>query len=102
LNPLGRYQTEFVAPQARQKRARGRVLQPLGKLAQQTIAGRMAEPIVDLLEPVEIDANSSGFLVTLGGTFDRLRQKVVERGAVGQIGQRIVMGKIFNAPVCAR
>jgi hypothetical protein len=57
----------------------------------------MAEYVVEFLEAVEIDADNRDLFAPLGVAFDRFCQELVERRAVGQIGQGIVMGEIFDS-----
>ena len=85
LRPIGQNDAEFIAPQPRQERTRSRILQSPGQLAQQSIADRMAEDIVDLLEPVKIDADDGNCSSILGGIFDCFEQKLIERSPVWQI-----------------
>ena len=62
------------------------LLQPLGHRAQQRVADRMAEHVVDALEAVEIEEHD-GELVAAA---QRLLHLVLEQHAVRQIGQRVV------------
>jgi len=56
LHTVGNDHREFVAAEAREERiARGAAQQP-ANLAQQSVAHRMAEHVIDLLEAVEVDA----------------------------------------------
>ena len=61
-------------------------LQPLGHRAEQRVADRMAERVVDALEAVEIEEHD-GKPVAAG---ERLLHLVLEQDAVRQIGQRVV------------
>ena len=57
----------------------------------------MAEDVIDLFEPVEIGGDHRELAVLSGGALQRLRQELVERRAVGQIGQQVVVGEIVDA-----
>ena len=81
------------------------------ELADQLVAGRMAERVVDLLEAVEIEVEQSE--AVLGGAPDigqRVVEPIVEQGAVGQAGQRVVEGQVLalrpcssrSSPACGR
>ena len=68
--------------------------QALGDLLQEDIARRMAERVVDLLEPVEVDEHHrAGFPVVLGA-----RETGIEDfghpAAVGKAGQRVIFGQL--------
>jgi hypothetical protein len=59
---------------------------------QQFIAGGMAMPVIDRLETVEVDeAQGEAATVALRLGY-RHPQAIAEQGAVGQVGQRIVVG----------
>ena len=64
-------------------------LQPLGDLAEQGVADRMAERVVDVLEAVEIDQEQGAALLAVGGVAQRLVERLAHHRAVGQAGQRI-------------
>ena len=83
-------QRELVAAEPREERAAGGLAQPPRDLAQQRVAGRVAEHVVDLLEPVEVDAEHRERLVGAVCPFERCGELFVEGGAVGQVGQRVV------------
>ena len=63
-------------------------LQPLRDQAQQLVAGRVAERVVDGLELVEVDEQDRDPL--LGAPDERVAEAVDEEDAVGQPGERIV------------
>ena len=67
-----------------------RLLQPVGDLLQQAVAGVVAERVVDLLEVVEVDQHHGGGGVRAVAGGDRLLDAVAEQRAVGQPGQRVV------------
>ena len=68
-------------------------LQPLGDLAQQRVADRVAERVVDVLEAVEIDQEQRAALLAAGGIAQRLVERLAHQRAVGQAGQRIEAGE---------
>jgi hypothetical protein len=87
---------ELVAAQSRQNVgiANGD-LEALGHLAQQLIAGRVPERVVDLLEPVEVEREHCKIVgdrtvARLHRTIKQLR----EVGPVWQPGEQIVLGKM--------
>ncbi len=52
----------------------------------------MTIDVVDLLQPVEIDAEHGELLVGAGAGFDHLGQRLEESGAVRQVGQAVMVG----------
>ena len=85
-------QSELVAAQAGDHAAARGGLDAARHLDQQFVADRVAEHVVDFLQPVEVDRQHREFLVGAGAGFDHLRQRLQERGAVRQIGQAVVIG----------
>ena len=73
-----------------------------GDLAQQLVAGRVAHRVVDVLEPVEVEhhqrARALGRLVGAEDAFE----PPVHPVAVGEAGQRIVLGHPRIRAACAR
>jgi hypothetical protein len=63
---------------------------PPADLAQQGIAGVLSEDVVDLLEPVEIDAHDREHRLGVRYARQHRGELVVECGAVRQIGERVV------------
>ena len=90
-------QRELVAADARQESAAGSRRQALAHLAQQRIAGRVAEHVVDVLEPVEIEAQHRKRLGRRSRALEREVEALVESRPVGQVGQRIVIGEMRDA-----
>ena len=88
---------ELVAAEARhQSSGADRATQPIGRGAQQLIADRVAERVVDLLELVEVDEQQRRVdVVGLGGE-DR-RGALAELDAVGQSGQRVEAREFVDA-----
>ena len=92
--------TELVAAEAGDKvrRVREPNLQTIGDGAQQDIAGRVSEPVVDRLEVVEIEEQHRRQVAALQLLADP-RQEV---GTVRETGQRIVIGAVAELPLeCA-
>ena len=61
---------------------------------QQRVAGGMAEQVVDLLEAVEVDAQQRHWPPPAASHRDLAVELAVEAAAVGQPGQRIVLGEV--------
>ncbi len=72
-------------------------MKPPRDLPQQLVADGMAEDIVDLFEAVEVEAEQPESVVIFSGTLDGEHQAVGERGAIRQVGQRIVMRHVRDA-----
>ena len=94
----GLHDDELVAAEARgefgvrQERGDAR-----GGRLEQLVAGGMAVQVVDLLEAVEVDDHHRQLPVARLHGGDAVFQMVLERGAVGQAGQRVEMGEIEDA-----
>ena len=89
---------EFVAAEPRQHVGFAeRVLDPLGHLLEQFVAGRVPERVVDLLEAVEIHHEDVELLaapaVARAGVFDLFDQ----RRAIGEARERVMMREIGDA-----
>lgn len=82
---------ELVAAHPRHVAALRSFLKPPGRLAH-GISTRMTEPIIDLLEVVEVDAHDSEAGPGALGPFDRGQEVLIQGGPVGQLGQNIVGG----------
>ena len=94
VGPSGQHRLELVAPEpanlpviAHDRR------QPLGDLAKQGIADRMAERVVHVLESIEIDHEQRAALLAVGGVAERFVQRLAHHCAVGQSGQRVEPGE---------
>ena len=66
---------------------------------QQQVADRMAERVVDVLEAVEIEKQHGELAAPAVRPGDRLPDPIGEQRAVGQAGQRVVMGHVHDALV---
>src|SRR5215470_1349932 len=86
-----------VGADAREERAFRRGAQAFRHLAQQRVADDVAEYVVDLAEAVEIEREERERLPGLARFFQHVREAVIERGAVRQVGQRIVVGEMLDA-----
>ena len=69
-----------------------RLLDPLADLLEHLVAEVVAPPVVDRLEVVEVDVEQTGRLALLMPELDRVTEALVEEGAVGEAGQRVVEG----------
>ena len=86
---------EFVAAQAGdQARPVDQRAQPLGDRAQQLIAAGVAERVVDLLELVEVQHQQRDLALRRFRLGEPRSQVLVQRVAVGEAGQRVVLGQI--------
>ena len=86
---------ELVAAEPRhQVVAAQRVRQPQRDVADQFVADRMAERVVDVLEMVEVDIEHRGRRRAGAHLFDHRLQPLAEENAVGQAAERIVHGKM--------
>ena len=86
---------ELVATEAgrRVRRAEARP-EPLPDLAQQAVAGRMAQRIVDRLEVVEVHEQDRHRQVVARQALQRVLDAVAEQRAVGEPGDRVVEGLV--------
>ena len=79
--------------------------QALGGGDQQLVAGAVAERVVDDLEVVDVGEQHREAGVGLAAALERVGQRAVEERAVGQAGQRIVVGLVderARRPACGR
>jgi hypothetical protein len=72
-------------------------LQARGHLAQQLIAGGVAQGVVDLLEAVQVDEQHRQLLVVARGGGNGLVGLGLQQAAVGQAGQAVVEGQLADA-----
>ena len=86
---------EFVPAQARHGVGFAHAVADASRrLFQQQVAHVVPERVVDLLELVEVDEHQRHFQAGAVRFLDLLRQPVMEHAAVGQAGQRIVVGLV--------
>ena len=89
---------EFVAAQAEQVFvAVHQGAHPARQFGQQTVAGLMAERVVDRLEMVQIDDQQALAVDTGDRAFEQAGEVRIERQPVGQVGQRVVMSQVVEA-----
>ncbi len=89
---------ELIAAEPRDRIGRAqRVAQARRHFLQHLIAGVMPERVVDLLEAIEIEQQHGEALVIAMRAQDRLLQPIEEQRAVGQVGERVVVGEIGDA-----
>ncbi len=74
--------------------ARTRSRSDLGDLADQVVAGMVAERVVDRLQPVDVDDHHRALAAVAGGEGDVLVELGAEAAAVEQPGERVVVGEI--------
>ncbi|MNO75782.1 hypothetical protein D3C76_668410 [compost metagenome] len=70
--------------------------QALAQGAQQLVAETMAEGVVDVLEVVQVQAQRSGQFLAVVAAHQGLLEPLVEQRAVGQPGERVVMGHVVD------
>lgn len=86
---------EFVAAQAGQGVALPQAgPQALGHGTEQAVPGRMAEAVIDVLEAVQVEEEHGTAAAFPGREAEGMLQAGQEQGAVGQVGQGIVVGQV--------
>ena len=70
--------------------------QALCRLAQQFVAGRVPQGIVDLLEPVQVEEHGQYAAALTFGPLDCLCQTIHRQVAVGQPGQLVVVRLVYQ------
>ncbi len=97
---LRQQQQEFIARQPRHGVGRAQHgLQALPHLAQQRIAGGVAERVVDGLEVVQVQEHDRNQRAVARGLRQHLLQPVLGQGAVGQLCQAVLVGQGGDAGV---
>jgi hypothetical protein len=66
--------------------------QPLGDRLQKFVADGMSKRIIDMLESVQIQKEHTHFFVVTWRGGDGLFQAVIQEHAIGQAGQKVVLG----------
>ena len=91
----GQQDGELVAAQAGQDVVglQSFAAQALGHGAQQPVAEAVAQHVVDMLEAVHVQQHDGAGRAVFLGAQDGLAQVVAELLAVGQVGQRILVGQ---------
>ena len=69
---------------------------PLGGLAQQLVARRVPEVVVDALEAVEIDEQDGDSLARLARALDGMAEPVGEEDAIGEAGERVAQRQLLE------
>lgn len=72
------------------------VVEGRGNLLKETVTGRMALPVVDSLEPVQVEEQQGDLPVDPAGAPHRVVQPIAEERAVGQIGERVVLREVLQ------
>ena len=88
---------ELVAAQARDEMAAGGLEQALPGLDQQSVAGGVAERVVDDLELVEIEAVERKQAAVALGRAKQMVELLLEHGAVGETGEYVVECELGDA-----
>ncbi len=89
---------ELVAAHARyQAVAADHAGEPVADRAQQTIAERVAERVVDVLETIEVEKHHRDARVTVARTAELVAQALGEPGAIRQRGELVVVGQVFES-----
>lgn len=72
------------------------LLEAASGLDEQLVARLVAETVVDRLEAVEVDEEHRGAGVTGAAAAESLADPLGEQGAVGQVGERVVLGVVLQ------
>jgi hypothetical protein len=92
VGKAGQHDGKLVAAQARQHLVFvEHAGNPFGDGLQRRVAGSVPEQIVDLLEAVEVETQDGEPPASVQSRFDLLIQPLVERAAIGNSGQGVVM-----------
>ena len=70
----------------------------IGHLLEDGVAHRMAERVVDILEPIEIDRDQCNFVSSARGSRELRFQQIEEGCTVPQTGQRVALGQRLDPP----
>ena len=96
---VGAHDDELVAAGAgREVRGAQHALEPLGERDEQVVAGRVAERVVDELEPVEVEEQDRDVRVRPGRAPQRPVERLEQERPVGETGERVVRG-VVGQPV---
>ena len=85
---------KFIAPHSREESSLGCCLEPSSDRAQELIADRMTEDVVDLFKMIEIDNQKRETRSIRHGAIEDLRKSQREESAIWQIRQRIMMSEM--------
>ena len=88
---------EFVASHPRDRVGfADQPAQPVGDYLEKLVTGGMAKRIVHRLELIEIEVMNRDHFLAMNSAAQRMFEPLVQQHAVGQIGQRVVVGHIFD------
>ncbi len=89
-------QDQEAVPAGAGEQVRGaeRLPQPRGQEPQQLVAGAVAEGVVDQLEVIEVDVQQCDLRAGAPGAGERQLELLREQRAVGQPGERVVIGEV--------
>ena len=91
---------EFVAAETRHHVAISNAgTQALTDLDQQAVTHGVAKAVVDCLEAIEVDEQYRQAAIVATGQRHRLIEALMETEAVGQTGQRVVVGQMQDLPL---
>ena len=97
VGELGDQHEELVAAQAGEAAAPPQAAgDALGHGLQQAVAGVLAEALVHPPEAIEVEQQHRGLALAGGGALDRLLQPFHEELAVGEAGERVVLGQVVE------
>ena len=68
--------------------------QPSGRGEEQLVAGVVAQGVVDPLEVVEVQEEHDELVAVLFGLLDHVEQVSEQHGAVGEVGEHVVVGEV--------
>jgi hypothetical protein len=89
--------SELVASQPRDGVGRAKhAAQPGGHLLQEAVAPVVSERVVDVLEAIEVEEQHAEHLLVAARREQCLAQAVTEQASVGQPGERVVQGLVFE------
>ena len=95
---FGQQDRELVAAEPREHVGRAAaLLQARAQTAQQLVTDTVTEPVVDGLEPVEIDHQHRCVLAEPAMTVDLTHELLLEAMAIEQTGQQVVVHEIAQA-----
>jgi hypothetical protein len=90
VHRAGKHRLELIAAQSADlAMVAHHRFQPLGDLAQQSVADRVAKRVVDILEPVEVDEEQRTAFLSARRVAKRFVERLPHQRAVGQASQRV-------------
>ena len=99
---VGQQDGELVAAEAGDRGAVAHALaQRVGHLADQLVAGAVAERVVDVLEAVDVEQHDCAARAVAGDVVDVALELALERAPVQQAGQRVVVGHVAQLGLVA-